>query len=140
MDSTRRFLAILSSAGISAIACADPAGPAAGVHIRPTAREYALTPRGTAEISYAVLNSGGTAVLLTSRCGDRLSPAVQRKDTDEWQQYSGGMCITSLDMSPVPLDAGARRDEVVLVGMAGEYRLVIGTDRGPAVSPAFIVR
>jgi hypothetical protein len=43
-------------------------------------------------------------------------------------------------MSPVALGPGETRQEVFPIQEAGEYRLIVETEYGPVVSPAFVVR
>jgi hypothetical protein len=141
MSSLRHFLVVVCSAAVTgAPGCANLTGPRADIEVRPASYEFTIPQQGSARVDYSVRNTGRTAVALTSRCGDRLSPAVERRESGSWQQYLGGMCITSLEMSPVQLLAGGSRDERVLLGSAGTYRLVIGTEHGQVVSPAFVVR
>ena len=113
-----------------------------GVEVRPAALTFTRNAQNLAEVPYQVVNGSDAAILLTTRCGDRLSPAVQRRDGDEWVQRSGGGCFAIYPMSPVPLAAGARRDEREVMSSAppGQYRLVLGTERGPVASAPFTVQ
>jgi hypothetical protein len=110
------------------------------VEVSLAAPEYALELEEATAVIYSVRNTGRSVVLVTSRCGGGLSPSLQRRQGGEWEQYRGGACVAALDMSPVPLSPGSSRTEAVLVDARGEYRLIIGTERGPAISPAFVVR
>lgn len=132
-------LSILCAAALG-VACASPTQPGAAVEVRPSGTSFARAANGGASVPYTVANAGPASVLLTSRCGDHLSPVVEQRTSAGWVPYAGGACLTVYPMSPVPLAAGATRDDVVSVGAAGEYRLVLGTDRGEVASAAFTVR
>jgi hypothetical protein len=136
-----RYLVVLVAAGVVSVAsaCGNPTEPRHAIDVRLAAREYTLTGPSV-QVSYSVQNLSNVTVDLTSRCGDRLVPAVERRQADRWEQSSGGICLAVFDASPVPLPAGERRDEVTFASDVGEYRLVIATDRGPAVSETFVVR
>jgi hypothetical protein len=141
MNATHRRLAIASATTLVLVAaCSNPAAPSAGAQIGLSARAIPLTPAGTADISYFVRNPGDAPVLLTTRCGERLLPSIERKSPGGWQQYAGGACLGIYDASPVPLGPGERRDDAAQLREAGEFRLVIGTDRGRVVSQSFTVR
>ncbi len=123
-------------------ACAAPTAPAADaeVELMPAAASFTRPPDGAAAVAFTVANRGEATVRLTSRCGDRITPAVERREGDRWAAYAGGVCLAIYDASPVALAAGAVRAETVAVRDAGEYRLVVGTDRGPITSAAFRVQ
>ena len=141
MTAGRRLFMITFAVGVAAAnGCANPAAPYSGVQVSLGAPVYALELEEATAVIYSVRNTGRSAVLVTSRCGDGLSPSIEHKQGGEWQQYRGGACIAALDMSPVPLSPGASRMDSVLVDARGEYRLVVGTDQGQAISPAFVVR
>jgi hypothetical protein len=110
------------------------------IDIHPAATSFARSPDGWAEVPFRVTNIGGTSVLLTSRCGDHLTPAIERRTVSGWELYAGGFCQAIYSASPVPLAAGARRDDVTSVADPGEYRLVLGTEHGWVASVAFAVR
>ena len=93
-----------------------------------------------ADVRFTVVNLGASTVRITTRCGDQLTPVVERRSGNEWQQYSGGFCITIYPMSPVPLSAGAQRDGVVVLAEPGKYRLILGTESGPVVSATFSIQ
>lgn len=127
-------------AALFAAACSSSTAPEAGIEIRPSAPAFTRTTPGSDQIPYSVLNTGAKPVLITTRCGDRLTPSVQRREGGQWLRYSGDVCITMLPMGPVPIAAGARREDVAFVAEAGQYRLVLGTEHGPVVSSTFTVR
>jgi hypothetical protein len=133
----RRFIALATAFGLAA--CTSATTPTAVV-IHFPARSFARPPRGSAVVPFTVTNVGMNSVLLTSRCGDHLSPAIERRGASGWQQYSGGYCLAINPMSAVPLAAGASRDDGVIVVESGDYRLVLGTDRGSVVSGAFAIQ
>ena len=141
MTAARCFFVLTLAVGVAAATgCADPAAPYSGVEVSLAAPDYALELEEVAAVIYSVRNTGPSVVLVTSRCGDGLSPSIQRRQDGEWQQYRGGACVAALDMSPVPLSPGASRTDSVLVDARGEYRLVVGTEQGQAISPVFVVR
>ena len=121
-------------------ACSSATEPVGGIEIRPAALTFTRTMGGSAQVPYTVVNAGETSVLVTSRCGDHLTPVIERRIGGEWTGHSGGFCQTINPMSPVPLVPGARRDEIAFVDQAGQYRLVLGTERGPVVSATFTVQ
>jgi hypothetical protein len=139
-----------------AAACSSPTVPEAGpedrtrtptvaqtgIEVRPAASSFSRTPQGSVDVPYVVVNAGSTTVRITTRCGDRLLPTVERLVDRGWSQHSGGACIATLVATPAPLAVGARRDETVVISAApaGEYRLVIGTEHGPVASGTFAVR
>ena len=113
-----------------------------GVEVRPAALTFTRNAQNLVEVPYSVVNGRTASVLLTTRCGDRLSPAVQRREGGEWVQHSGGGCFAIFPMSPVPLAAGARRDELEVISSPppGQYRLLLGTELGPVLSTTFTVQ
>lgn len=121
------------------VACASPTQPEP-IRVRPAAAAYVRGAGGEAAVGYSVSNAGSSEVLLTSTCGARLAPTVERREGGGWVQYAGGVCLAVEDMSPKPLAAGATRDETVSVREAGTYRLALGTDRGLVRSGEFSVR
>ena len=122
------------------VACSSPTPPGGAVEVRPGGTAFVRATGGAATVPYTVANAGTASALLTSRCGDHLLPAVEQRTSAGWVQYAGGACLAVYPMSPVPLAAGATRGDAVRVGDAGEYRLVLGTDRGQVTSAAFAVR
>ena len=112
---------------------------AAAVEVRPASLTFVRSPQGIAEVRYTVSNGSANPVLLTSRCGDRLAPVIERQVAGEWEQYAGGFCQAIYLSSPVPLPAGARREEVSVIADPGVYRLVIHTDGGSVVSEPFTI-
>lgn len=92
-----------------------------------------------ADVAYAVRNVGAVPVLLTSRCNDAVAPTVERREFGRWH-HGGRLCLAIYDMSPVALGPGETRQEVFPIQEAGEYRLIVETEYGPVVSPAFVVR
>ena len=141
MTAARCLCVITLAIGVAAATgCADLVAPYSGVEVSLTAPDYALQLEEVTPVIYSVRNTGQSVVLVTSRCGDGLSPSIQRRQDGEWQHYRGGACIAALDMSPVPLSPGESRTDSVLVDTRGEYRLVVGTERGQAISPVFVVR
>lgn len=133
-------LCAVATAAAFGVACSSPTQPGAAVEVRPGGTSFARAAGGAASVPYTVANAGAASVLLTSRCGDHLLPAVEQRTGAGWVAYAGGACLAIYPMSPVPLAAGATRDDAVSVGEAGEYRLVLGTDRGQVTSAAFTVR
>jgi hypothetical protein len=127
---------------LGVVACGAPTGPAAGldaIEVLPSASSFVRRPAGGAAVAFRVVNRGPTTVRLTSRCGDRVTPAVERREGGGWVAYAGGACPAIYDASPLPLAPGAERADTVGVGDAGEYRLVLGTEQAPVTSPAFRV-
>jgi hypothetical protein len=120
-------------------ACGTPTGPVAGVEVLPSASSFVRRPTGGAAVAFRVVNRGPTAVRLTSRCGDRVTPAVERREGARWVTYAGGVCPAIHDASPLPLAAGAERVDSVGVADPGDYRLVLGTERASVTSPVFRV-
>lgn len=121
-------------------ACATPTGPDIGVALRLAAPSFALPGDGAATVAFTVANRSATAVRVTSRCGDRLVPAIERRMGERWGTYAGGICPAVFDASPLPLGPGAERVDTVAIAEPGEYRLVLGTARAPVTSEAFRVR
>lgn len=132
-------IAVAVGATAGAGACASPTTPTA-IRVRLAAAVFTRADGGVAAVEFTVTNAAADAVLLTSICGARLVPAVERREGGRWAQFSGGFCQTDQDMSPKPLAAGASRREVVGLREAGDYRLVLGAERGPVASDAFAVR
>ena len=108
--------------------------------VRLAAPSFALPTAGAATVAFAVANRGATAVRVTSRCGDRLLPAIERRAGERWATYAGGICPAVLDASPLSLGPGAERVDTVSIADPGQYRLVLGTERAPVTSEAFRVR
>lgn len=131
---------VLAGALLFALACATPAEPSGRVAVIPERTAFVRAPGEPPIVVYTVENSGAVPVLLTSRCGDHLAPAIEHRTSAGWTQFAGGICPAINMMSPVPLAPGQSRQDAVTVAEVGVYRLVIGTDRGAAMSAAFTVR
>lgn len=134
-DLLRRACVPLALAG----ACMSPTVPGRDVELLPAASEFVLRPDGVAVVHFSVRNAGAAQVLVT-RCGDRINPAIERRESGGWANYAYDACQANLDMSPVPLAPGEVRSGTVSLGQAGDYRLVLGTDGGPVISVTFAVR
>jgi hypothetical protein len=113
---------------------------AAEIEVRPMSVSFARSPQGIAEVRYTVNNGSGNSVLLTSRCGGRLAPVIERRVAGEWEQYAGGFCQSIYPTSPVPLAAGARREDVRVIADRGVYRLVVSTNRGSVASEPIAIQ
>ena len=136
----RRVSHLILAAGIlSGFACSDPTRPITQAELQLAAPVFARVAQGGAAVRYTVENRGATTVNITTRCGDHLSPAIEQRSGNGWRQYAGGACITIHPMSPVPLLANTQRDGVVEIAEAGQYRLILGTDRGPLTSSVFFI-
>ncbi|WP_309669018.1 hypothetical protein [Gemmatimonas sp.] len=129
----------LATCILSSFACNDPTHPIAHTELLLAAPAFARAEQGGAEVRYTVANRSATTVHITTRCGDQLSPAIEQRSGNGWRTYSGGTCVTINAMTPVPLLANTQRDGVVEIVEAGEYRLILGTDRGSLTSSAFTI-
>ena len=137
---SRRFSSIARAACILFIVgCGDPAQPVAQGEIHLSALTFARIVPSGGDVRYTVTNPGTASVRITTRCGDELMPAIERKSGNTWRQYSGGACIAIHEMSPISLEPGAQREGVVHIGEPGQYRLVLGTDGGSLLSSTFTI-
>src|SRR5260370_27280037 len=109
LASMATLVAGLSAAG----SCASPTSPVATIEIRASALSFTRSAQGSVEVPFTVTNVGGASVLLTGRCGDHLSPAIERRTAAGWQSDAAGFCLAINATGPVALPAGARRSDVV---------------------------
>lgn len=112
------------------VACDDTTGPS-GLRVSTSDDRLELHPQGMAEVSFSITNRGGTSVFLLSRCGDRIIPVIDRKESGSWAQYIGAFCQAIYDMSPLELGPGESLHSVSFIHDAGTYRLRIEAGSGP---------
>jgi hypothetical protein len=90
-------------------------------------------------VPWQIQNHGGGTIYLW-RCGDTVLFEVQRLESVGWASYSAAICITSLDMSPIPLAPGATLTGTRTIdGPAGQYRLRVGAGEAPDVEATQIL-
>jgi hypothetical protein len=88
----------------------------------------------------------GYVLLLTCTshgpCCHDPAAVLERRLGRRWTTFGGGICLGIFPSGRVVLEPGSIRasSSGVHVAEPGEYRLVIATERGRVVSPAFAVR
>ena len=130
-------LALASAIALFSGACADSVSPGRTLHVSTTSPEFVLISSSEwARVTFRTSNLGSAAVYLR-RCGDRVMAAVERWESGKWVQVSGDGCLAVNDMSAVPLQPGASRDDLRSIGERGRYRLRLGIARSPNEQPAW---
>lgn len=99
---------------------------------------YTVPSEGAVEVSFTVTNRGGTSAAV-SRCGERVTAALDREEGGAWVQYSGDFCQAIYRMSPLPLAPGETLESVRMVGEPGRYRLRIGVRSSPAAEEQWML-
>jgi len=113
--------------------CRHPAAPEEGeVLLRVESAAIALDRGGGAYVVPWVVENRGSATASVPRCGSAALFAVERWENGAWVSARAAVCITSLEMAPLPVAPGdALRGEEKITG-AGRYRLrvVVETEGG----------
>jgi len=126
-----------SALALVGAACGDSVSPGSTLRVSTTSPAFVLISSSElARVTFRTSNLGSAAVYL-SRCGDRVVAAVERWEGGKWVQFSGDYCLAVSDMSPVPLQPGASRDDLRTIGERGRYRLRLGTSQSPSEQPTW---
>ena len=99
------------------------------VATRGTAFERAPDGSG-AVVPFVAVNTSRSPAYL-SRCGDRVTAAVDRWEDGRWVEYSGDGCIAILPMAPLALQPRARYEGQRSIGEPGRYRLRFSVSWNP---------
>ncbi|HEU0053478.1 MAG TPA: hypothetical protein VFQ39_09890, partial [Longimicrobium sp.] len=107
-------------------ACTSATDTGAGEVAASTLRsEYSLPAGGGAvSVDFAVTN-GTVEKIHVSRCGERITVAVLRREAGEWKEHDGTACIAVLPMVPLTLDPSATAAGAFEVREPGEYRFQV---------------
>jgi hypothetical protein len=77
-----------------------------------------------ATVPYVVWNRGGATAFIP-KCGGHAQPVLERLVNGSWESYSGWPCIEVMAEPPIELRAGESRRDLVAIGDAGHFRILM---------------
>jgi hypothetical protein len=117
--------------------CASP-NDLPGLRIVLEDRTIVPNGAGAAVVRFTAMNAGWTTVTLSNNCGSHLNPTLEKEIGGNWVVYSSTVC-DGIGLHALSIPPGVTQRDSISFHDAGTYRLVIPTDRGLAISPAFYV-
>jgi len=98
-----------------------------------------------AQVHFSVRNETAQTIFV-SRCGERVSLAIERHRMGAWENAGAAICPANLLMAPAELRSGEALSDSVRVADPGEYRLVVNYGSGVlrvlygAFSSSFVIQ
>lgn len=106
-----------------AVGCSDPEEARLVLSVSTVRDVFGNGMEARADVS---IWNRGTRIARIPRCGDIISPELQRRVDGEWESAGGGpICPANVPMVPLDLAPGEEAETAAFIPEAGTYRVVL---------------